>query len=360
MLFPPNRLSQKIARAGRGVGVLRAAIVLRERRQNRAALIFALGAAEAAAAQPLEAGRDLIEIRPHLLDLVIDRTALRRLAVEQREKSGTVAAHALGLRGYAIEFGLLLGGGILVAADLVVPGGIAGTAAAIDGRQLRLQPGHIGLTGAPCGGGGIRIRLRLRVRIGAQRDGCRAARRRPGSIGVKGNQVFRAYPAIRAISRRPGSRQARPTRLPHSRFSGQRHVVSGAPMWQQVPPISVCTAASALAGNGDVFVAAGVTAVAAGRLGNRPRDFIRIDAPIGRGLGEIARLAIGPRGMGAAFVALGQALVDAVTVGLVLDDENAAVGRCRRARRARRSRRPRSAGKESHAAPVNERTPLIR
>jgi len=33
--------------------------------------------------------------------------------------------------------------------------------------------------------------------------------------------------------------------------------------------------------------------------------------------------------MGAAFFALGQALVDAVAVGLVADDENPAVGRCR-------------------------------
>ena len=69
------------AAAARGIGILRPAIVLRERHQHRAALIVAIGAAEAAAAQPLEAGGDLIEIGAHLLDLVVDRTALRGLAV---------------------------------------------------------------------------------------------------------------------------------------------------------------------------------------------------------------------------------------------------------------------------------------
>ena len=65
-------------------------------------------------------------------------------------------------------------------------------------------------------------------------------------------------------------------------------------------------------------------------LGNRPGYFIRVDTPVGRGLGEIPRLAIGAGGVGAAFLALGEALVDAITVRLVGDDENAAVGRCSR------------------------------
>ncbi len=34
--------------------------------------------------------------------------------------------------------------------------------------------------------------------------------------------------------------------------------------------------------------------------------------------------------MGAAFVAFGEALVDPIAVGLIFDDENAAVGPCRR------------------------------
>jgi hypothetical protein len=56
--------------------------------------------------------------------------------------------------------------------------------------------------------------------------------------------------------------------------------------------------------------------------------------------------------MGAAFFALGQALVDAVAIGLVGDDENAALGgRCRRGEEERRGQK-RCCG--SHAAPVNQ------
>ena len=100
-------VEEAAALVARGVGILRAAIVLRQRRHHRAALVVALGAAEPAAAQPLEAGGDLIQVAAHLLDLVVDRTALRRLAAEQREEAGAVAAHALGLRGDAVELGLL-------------------------------------------------------------------------------------------------------------------------------------------------------------------------------------------------------------------------------------------------------------
>jgi hypothetical protein len=78
---------------------------------------------------------------------------------------------------------------------------------------------------------------------------------------------------------------------------------------------------SALAGNGDVFLAAGTAAVFTGTIGNGPRDFIRIDAPVGRGLGEIPRPAIGQGGMRTAFVALGETLVDPVAVRLIFDDE---------------------------------------
>jgi hypothetical protein len=45
--------------------------------------------------------------------------------------------------------------------------------------------------------------------------------------------------------------------------------------------------------------------------------------------------------MSAAFVAVGQALVDAVTIGLVGDDENTAVGR--RGRRGEQERQVKSA-----------------
>ena len=66
------------------------------------------------------------------------------------------------------------------------------------------------------------------------------------------------------------------------------------------------------------------------RSGNRSRYFIRIDAPVRRSLGEIARFAIRQRGMRAAFLALGQALVNAISIRLVFDDENTAVRRCGR------------------------------
>src|SRR5258707_15094219 len=134
-----EQIVEKIAGTSHGVGVLRPAVALGQRQQDRAALIFAVGTE--AAAQPLEAGGDLLQIGPHLLDLVVDRTALRRLAREQREESRAVAAHPLGLRGDPVEFALLLGGGFLVAAALPVPCRVPGAAAAaVEGRQLRFQP----------------------------------------------------------------------------------------------------------------------------------------------------------------------------------------------------------------------------
>src|SRR5439155_13590847 len=108
----------------RGVRVLRAATVLRKRGQDRAALAVAIGAAHAARAQALEIVGDLIEIGAHLLDAGVDRTALRRLGAELREEAGAFAAHAFGLHGDAVELALLLGGGVLIAADLLVLGGI--------------------------------------------------------------------------------------------------------------------------------------------------------------------------------------------------------------------------------------------
>ena len=226
-----EQIVQKIALAPQRGGVLGPAIILRQRHQNRAALIVAVGVAETAAAQPLEAGGDLVEVRPHLLDLIVDRTALRRLAVEQREKPGTVATHAPGLRRHAIEFALLPAGGILVAAHLFVPGRVP-AAAMVDGRQLRFQPrAHR-----------IHRRRALRWRrawihlctgIQAQPNSCRAGRRRQGSIWREKRSTFQAYPAITTNPR--GSTKGAVSVASHSRFSGQRHVVSGAPVWQENP-----------------------------------------------------------------------------------------------------------------------------
>ena len=80
-----------------------------------------------------------------------------------------------------------------------------------------------------------------------------------------------------------------------------------------------------LASNGDVFIATSVAAVFA-RLGNRAGYFIGVNAAVGGSLGEIPRLAIGLGGMGAAFLALGEALVDAIAVRLVGNDENPTIG----------------------------------
>src|SRR5437016_3782562 len=106
-------------------------------------------------------------------------------------------------------------------------------------------------------------------------------------------------------------------RASHTRFPGQRHVVSGAPMWQKSRSGQTLALAGTLAltGDRDIFVANAACAVPAG-FGHRSRDFIEIDTAVGRGLGKIPRLAIGRRGMGAAFFAPREALVDAVAVGL--------------------------------------------
>jgi len=64
-------------------------------------------------------------------------------------------------------------------------------------------------------------------------------------------------------------------------------------------------------------------------LRNRAGYFVGVNPPVGRGLGEIPRLAIGMGGMGTTFLAFGQALVDAIAVRLVGNNENAAVGPCR-------------------------------
>jgi hypothetical protein len=113
---------------------------LRERRQHAAALVFAIGAAEPARAQAFEAVGDLVEIAAHLLDLVVDRTALRAVLVEQREEATGFAAHALGLGYDAVEFALLARLRFLVTADLFILGGIAGAGAAVDGGKLAFEP----------------------------------------------------------------------------------------------------------------------------------------------------------------------------------------------------------------------------
>ena len=86
---------------------------------------------------------------------------------------------------------------------------------------------------------------------------------------------------------------------------------------------------SALAGDCDVFITAREAAAAGHIPGNCARDLIRIDAAVGYGLREIPLLAVGARGIGAAFFAPRQALVDAIAISLVGDDEHTGVGKRR-------------------------------
>src|SRR5262245_51076029 len=115
---------------------------------------------------------------------------------------------------------------------------------------------------------------------------------------------------------------------------------------------------SALASDGDVFIAAGSAAEAGHMLGNRACNLVGIDAVVGNRLGEIALLAIGPRGMRAAFIAPGEALVDAIAVGLVGDDEHAGVGQRRRGGENECASEKRL--RESHAAHIQWRRPSTR
>jgi hypothetical protein len=68
-----------------------------------------------------------------------------------------------------------------------------------------------------------------------------------------------------------------------------------------------------------------MAATAAGLLGNGSGDLVGIDAPIGQGVSEVLRLAVGQCGMLATFLAFGEALVDPIPIRLIFDDENTAV-----------------------------------
>src|ERR1019366_7642006 len=69
---------------------------------------------------------------------------------------------------------------------------------------------------------------------------------------------------------------------------------------------------------------AGVAAAAAGAAGrDRAGDVIAVDLAVGRGRGELVRLAIGVGRRRAAFVARCEAAVDAIAVAVIGDDEHA-------------------------------------
>jgi hypothetical protein len=124
-----------------------------------------------AAAQPLQTGGDLVEIGAHLLNLVVDRAALRRAAIEQREEARAFAAHPLGLQRDPIEFGLLLGLGFLIATDLFILGGIAGAGATVDGRQLSFEPDADRVALRALLGLAVLVHLRHRVFVRLRQSG---------------------------------------------------------------------------------------------------------------------------------------------------------------------------------------------
>ena len=98
-----------------------------------------------AALEPLQIAHGAVEIAAHLLDLGVERPALRRLSGEQRKEAAAFAALLVRLHQQAVEVGLLFGDRILVALDLVGPRRIGG--AAVDHRQLALEP-HAGGVGS--------------------------------------------------------------------------------------------------------------------------------------------------------------------------------------------------------------------
>jgi len=265
---------------------------------------------------------------------------LRGLSVEQREESGAVAAHALGLRGDAVELGLLLRLRFLVTADLFFLGGIAAAGAAIDGDKLSFQPLAHRIS--------LRALLRRRRwrrhraggRLGKTIDADRHAADQHGAgEEPSGEGCCQRLQHIRPLKRFRGAADKAGTRGPRARrgqgglptrFSGHRHVVLGAPVWREGCNSLRNRAVSALAGDGHVFVTAGVAAFLTACLRNRAGDFIGINAAEGGRLREIARLAIGPRRGRAAFVAFGEALVDAIAVRFVGDDEYFCIGGRRR------------------------------
>src|SRR5205807_4272634 len=131
----PEQRLEKIARLHRGGAVLRAAIVLRERDQDRTALGLAVGAV---ALHALKVGERTVEVGPGLLDLIVERAALRRLSAEQGEEAAAFATDPPPLRGQPVEFALELVGAVLVAFDL---GGAPRVhRPAVDQGELALKP----------------------------------------------------------------------------------------------------------------------------------------------------------------------------------------------------------------------------
>ena len=104
--------------------------------------------------------------------------------------------------------------------------------------------------------------------------------------------MLQAYPAIKTdprgkkTERSQGQHRATEA-ASNTCFSGQRHVVSGATVWQ-TPLDPRLPATLALTGDGNVFVAAAAAAFLVAALWNRAGNFVRIDPTIGGGGSKFA------------------------------------------------------------------------
>src|SRR5581483_11974443 len=134
------------------------------------------------------------------------------------------------LGSHAVEFALLLGGGILITANLLVLGGIA-AAAAIDGGKLRLESRADGIDrGARRRGrralwNSLRwIHLRRGGSAKQQSTGERGASKEPSGRGCR-EEIGHVRPS-------QGVRSLRAAGPSHSPFFRQGHVVSAAPGWR--------------------------------------------------------------------------------------------------------------------------------
>jgi hypothetical protein len=116
---------------------------LPERSEHAATFSLAFAAV---ALQALDIGKQPIETRAHLLDLVVQGAALRRLSAEQREKAGPLAAVALGLLAQPVKLGLLFSGSFLVSPDLFGLRRVNRTTT-LDHRELPLKTQADGVAG---------------------------------------------------------------------------------------------------------------------------------------------------------------------------------------------------------------------
>src|SRR5262249_38514841 len=144
--------------------------------------------------------------------------------------AGTVATHAPCLRGEAIKVRLLLGRGILIAADLLVLGGIV-TTAPVDCGKLGFRPRADPVYG-PCPRRALRNpprgqgRIHLRRRRHAQHGDADERRADQEPSDKRGEEIRHNRPSegVRSLEAAGGAS--------HSRFFRRRHVVSAAPVWR--------------------------------------------------------------------------------------------------------------------------------